>query len=113
MVGILGGGAAYARDVPQVSADTHVPLPPDAAAVLSRAVSPRPARRPPWVHPNDIGWRFRPEGQGTRVVLWATYAVRPAWVRHLVHEVTQWYLARQLRGRVDELAERAQLPEVG
>jgi hypothetical protein len=43
------------------------------------------------------------------VVLWATYAVQPAWVRPLVHELTQWYLARQLRRRVDELAERVPL----
>lgn len=95
--------------MPQVSADTHLPLPPQAAKALTHGVPAHPRRRPPWVYPTGIGWRCRPEGDGTLVVLWATYAVQPAWVRPLVHDFTQWYLARQLRRRVDELAERVPL----
>lgn len=95
--------------MPQVSADTHLPLSPEAAAALTRDVPAHPRRRPPWVYPTGIGWRCRQDGDGTLVVLWATYAVQPAWVRPLVHEITQWYLARQLQQRVDELAERAPL----
>lgn len=91
--------------MPQVSADTHLPLPPERAATLAHHVPPQPVRLP-WVRPTGIGWRFRPEGDGTQVVLWATYAVRPAWVRPLVHELTQWFLARQLRQRVDDVVDR-------
>jgi hypothetical protein len=29
--------------------------------------------------------------------------VRPAWVQPLVHELTQWFLGRQLRRQVDGL----------
>lgn len=89
----------------QVSADTYLPLPPERAVTHAPHVTPRPAA-PPWVRPTGLGWRFRAEGEGTRVVLWATYAVRPAWARPLVHEVTQWFLAHQLRRRLDELTER-------
>lgn len=96
------GWAAYGGTVPQVSADAHLPLSPERAAVLAHHVRPRPVR-PPWVEPTGIGWRFRREGDGTQVVLWATYAVRPAWARPIVHEFTQWFLARQLRSRVDEV----------
>lgn len=100
-----GGRAAYARAVPQVSADTHLPVQTDTAAALTRDVPARPWHRPPWVQPTGMGWRLEPDGSGTQVVLWATYAVRPAWVQPLVHELTQWYLARQLRRRVDELTD--------
>lgn len=96
--------AAYARTVPQVSADAYLALPPERAATLAHHVAPRPLA-PPWVRPTGLGWRFRTEGDGTRVVLWATYAVRPAWVRPLTHEITQWFLAHQLRRRLDELTE--------
>lgn len=99
--------------VPQVSADTHLPVPPDVATALTSAVTPQPVRRPPWVRPTGIGWRVRPERGGAQVVLWASYAVQPAWVRPLVHEVTQWLLARQLRARVAQLDERASAQEVG
>lgn len=89
--------------MPQVSADVHLPVPPDAAVALTRDVPARPGHRLPWVQPTGSGWRIEPDDSGTQVVLWATYAVRPAWVGPLVHELTQWYLARQLRRRVDEL----------
>jgi hypothetical protein len=91
--------------VPQVSADIHLPLPPERAATIAHHVHPRPAR-PPWVNPTGLGWRFRPEDDGTQVVLWATYAVQPAWVRPIVHEFNQWFLARQLRRRLDDVVDR-------
>lgn len=99
--------------MPQVSADTHLPLPPDVATALTSALPPQPVRRPPWVRPGGIGWRVRSERDGAQVVLWASYAVQPAWIGPLVHVVTQWFLARQLRARLAELDERASAQGVG
>ncbi|EWS99789.1 hypothetical protein N865_08305 [Intrasporangium oryzae NRRL B-24470] len=83
--------------MPQVSADSHVAVPPETARRVADGLGPVRLRLPPHVRPSGPRWRFDPEGEGTCVVLVYPYAVRPAWVRPLTHEVTQWALARQAR----------------
>jgi hypothetical protein len=100
--------------MPQVSADAHLPLSPDAARALSETLPVRPIRVPPHVRGLRASWRFRPEGDGTRAIHTLSYAAGPAWVAALAHEPTQWVLRRQAARRVDQLAEAARSPrEVG
>ncbi|MGF1647124.1 MAG: type II toxin-antitoxin system RatA family toxin [Kineosporiaceae bacterium] len=46
------------------------------------------------------GWRFTPEGGGTRAVWKYTYTIRPGWLRPVAEPVGQWLLGREIRRRV-------------
>ena len=72
--------------MPQVSADTHVPIPPDAR-------SGRPA------------WRFRPDGAGALAIHTISYAAGSAWLAQLAHEPAEWLLRHQAVRQVELLAE--------
>ncbi len=50
------------------------------------------------------GWRFTPDGDGTRAVWKYTYAVRPAWLQRIAHPIGQWLLGREIRKRIDGYA---------
>lgn len=100
----------YSRGVPQVSADVPVPLAPPAARALAATVGEPALRLPAHVRSEPLTWRFDAEGDGTLVVLTLAYAVSPGWVRPITHEVTQWALARQLRGHLAKVVAAATDP---
>lgn len=50
------------------------------------------------------GWRFEPEGEGTRAVWKYTYSVRPRWLRPVAEPIGQWLLGREIRRRIDAFA---------
>ena len=50
------------------------------------------------------GWRFTPEGAGTRATWKYTYTVRPAWLRPVAEPIGQWLLGREIRRRIDAFA---------
>ncbi|WP_330475655.1 hypothetical protein [Terrabacter sp. C0L_2] len=96
--------------MPQVSADVHVPLAPPVARTLAATVGEPALRLPAHVRAEPLTWRFDAEGEGTLVVLTLAYAVSPGWVRPITHEVTQWSLARQLRGHLAKITAAAADP---
>ncbi|ADU46677.1 hypothetical protein [Intrasporangium calvum] len=93
--------------MPQVSADAHVPLPPDAAAAVAESFPPARPRVPPHVRSVRAAWRFRPEGAGALAIHTISYAAGPAWLARLAHEPTQWLLRHQAVRQVERLAEVA------
>ncbi|GAA6525964.1 hypothetical protein [Intrasporangium sp. DVR] len=93
--------------MPQVSADAHVPLPPDLAGAVAESLTHPPLRVPPHVRDLRTSWRFRPAGAGTLAIHTISYAAGPAWLGVLAHEPTQWLLRHQAVRRVDRLAEAA------
>ena len=113
-MGVTGRAQAatgtYSRCVPQVSADVHVPLAPPVARALAATVGEPALRLPVHVRPEPLTWRFDAEEDGTLVVLTLAYAVSPGWVRPITHEVTQWSLARQLRGHMEKITAAAADP---
>ena len=50
------------------------------------------------------GWRFVPDGEGTRAVWKYTYSVRPSWLRVVAEPVGQWLLGREIRRRIAAFA---------
>lgn len=46
------------------------------------------------------GWRFVPEGSGTRAVWKYTYQVRPRWLQPVGHRIGQVVLGREIRRRI-------------
>lgn len=93
--------------MPQVSADAHVPLGPDAASALAESLPPTPLRVPPHVRSLHASCRFRPEPEGALAIHTIAYAAGPAWLATLAHEPTQWVLRRQATRRVEQLAAAA------
>lgn len=51
------------------------------------------------------GWRFTPEGDGTRAVWKYTYDVRPTWLSRVAVPIGQWLLGREIRKRIEGYAE--------
>lgn len=96
--------------MPQVSAHAYVPVPSEVAAQIVAATGGVGVRPLPHVRLLPSHWRYDLEGSGTRVVLVIPYAVHPAWLRRLSHEVTSWVMRRRVERRVDEIvaAARAQ-----
>ena len=93
--------------MPQVSADTYVAVPPDAARTLADSLPVPPLRVPPHVRNLHSSWRFRAEGDGTRAIHVISYAAGLGLLATLAHEPTQWVLRRQAAGCVERLAEAA------
>ena len=58
------------------------------------------------------GWRFVPEGDGTRAVWKYTYSVRPAWLRFAGEPIGQWLLGREIRARIAAFARACEDPAV-
>lgn len=50
------------------------------------------------------GWRFTPEGAGTRVVWKYTYEVRPRWLAPIGHRLGQVVLGHEIRRRISGYA---------
>lgn len=50
------------------------------------------------------GWRFEPEGEGTRAVWKYTYDIRPSWLRVVAVPVGQWLLGREIQRRIEAYA---------
>lgn len=147
--------------MPQVSADVHVPVPPELAFAVSQThgairrgwdpfireqhfldgaqhpatgvrtftrsaflgpisptmvseyVSWRPPTSvgmtmvsgPPFFSRFGGGWRFTPDGDGTRAVWKYTYdVVGPPWFRRIGVTTGQWLLGREIRKRIDAFA---------
>jgi hypothetical protein len=91
--------------MPQVSADAHVPVPPEVARAIADSLPPSPLRVPPHVSGLRAIWRFRAEGDGALAIHVITYAAGLGWVATLAHEPTQWALRRQAARRVEQLAD--------
>ena len=142
--------------VPQVTAEIHVPLPPDLAfavsqttgevrlrwdpfirrqyfldgatraakgvrtktharvgpTMISRYVSYRPPSNVgmtmesgPWFFDTfGGGWRFTPDGEGTKASWKYTYTVRPRFLRPIAEPIGQWLLGREIRARIAAFA---------
>ena len=58
------------------------------------------------------GWRFVPDGDGTRATWKYTYAVRPSWLRLLGEPIGQWLLGREIRARIEAFARACADPEI-
>jgi len=58
------------------------------------------------------GWRFKPDGQGTRAIWKYTYAIRPAWLRPAAEPVGQWLLGREIQQRIEAFARACSDPVV-
>lgn len=50
------------------------------------------------------GWRFQPDGDGTRAVWKYTYDIRPAGLSRVAVPIGQWLLGREIRKRIDGYA---------
>ncbi len=150
--------------MPQVSADVHVPVPPEIAFAVSqthgqvrkrwdpfirsqrflggatepgvgvrtltharvgpRMISEYASWRPPtstgmtmvkgpWFFERfGGGWRFSPEGEGTRAVWKYSYTVRPAFLRPVAHVIGQWLLGREIEKRIQAFAKGCSDPVV-
>lgn len=60
---------------------------------------------PPFFSRFGGGWRFTPEGDGTRAVWKYTYdVVGPPWFRRIGVTIGQWLLGREIRKRIDAFA---------
>lgn len=46
------------------------------------------------------GWRFEPEGPGTRAVWKYTFDVRPTWLQRIGHPMGRWLLGREIERRI-------------
>lgn len=46
------------------------------------------------------GWRFEPEGSGTRAVWKYTFDVRPAWLQRIGHPIGRWLLRHEIERRI-------------
>lgn len=58
------------------------------------------------------GWRFTPEGEGTRAVWKYTYTVRPAALRFVGHRIGQVVLGQEIRRRIEAFARACEDPVV-
>lgn len=149
--------------MPQVSADTWVPVPPDVAFAVSQTTgavrlawdpfirqqrlidADRPAKgvrtftrarlgpsmiseyasyrpptsvgmtmvRGPWFFRSfGGGWRFAPEGEGTRATWKYSFTVSPSWLAFAGDPIGRWLLGREIRARIDAFAKACATPEV-
>lgn len=58
------------------------------------------------------GWRFTPEGDGTRAVWKYSWSVRPAWLRPVAEPIGRWLLGREIRARIAAWARACEDPEI-
>ncbi|GAB3702931.1 SRPBCC family protein [Mariniluteicoccus flavus] len=88
-----------------VRTKTHARLGP---SMITRCVAWRPPTSVgmtmeggPWFFASfGGGWRFTPDGDGTRAVWKYTYTIRPAWLRPVAEPIGQWLLGREIRARL-------------
>ncbi len=88
--------------------------------MVSRYVSYSPPRNVgmtmvtgPWFFESfGGGWRFEPEGEGTRAVWKYTYSVRPRWLRPVAEPIGQWLLGREIRRRIEAFAAACSDPAI-
>lgn len=97
----------------QVSADAHVPVPPEVARRVAESLALAPLRVPPHVRDLRASWRFRPEGDGTLLIHTVSYAAGLGLMAALAHEPTQWVLRRQAVRRVERVAEACRSAQDG
>lgn len=150
--------------MPQVSADIHVPVPPDLAFAVSQTtghvrllwdpfirrqyflggaqapangvrtrtfsrlgpsmISEYASYRPPtsvgmsmvdgpWFFARfGGGWRFEPEGDGTRAIWKYTFEVRPRWLQPVGHRLGRIVLGREVERRIAGYARGCRMEEV-
>lgn len=61
--------------------------------------------RGPWFFERfGAGWRFVPEGEGTRATWKYTYSIRPTWLRRVAEPIGQLLLGREIRTRIRAFA---------
>ena len=58
------------------------------------------------------GWRFVPDGAGTKAVWKYTFTTRPAWLRPLADRIGTWLLNREIRARIAAFARACADPVV-
>jgi hypothetical protein len=110
----LDGATTPAKDV---RTRTFARLGP---SMVSRYVSYNPPRQVgmtmvqgPWFFAQfGGGWRFLPDGDGTRAVWKYTYSIRPAWLRPVAEPIGLWRLGRESRRRIEAFARGCTDPRV-
>ena len=98
----VGGATAPARGVRTL---THARVGPK---MVSEYVSFHPPTSVgmkmvdgPWFFATFAGgWRFVPEGDGTRAIWRYTFSVRPPWLRPLADPIGRWLLGHEIRRRI-------------
>jgi len=58
------------------------------------------------------GWRFTPEGDGTRAVWKYTFTVKPAWLRRIADPIGVRMLGRDIEQRITAFAKACSDPQV-
>lgn len=67
----------------------------------------------PWFFEKFVGgWRFAPEGEGTRAVWKYTWTIRPSWLRPVAEPIGRWLLQREIRARIAGFAKGCSDPIV-
>ncbi|MFI2564198.1 type II toxin-antitoxin system RatA family toxin [Paenarthrobacter sp. NPDC018779] len=65
----------------------------------------------PWFFDNfGGGWRFTPEGDGTRAVWKYTFSCKPAWLAPLAEKVGLVVLGREIERRIEAFAKACEDP---
>ncbi|MFK0009136.1 SRPBCC family protein [Paenarthrobacter sp. NPDC090520] len=65
----------------------------------------------PWFFDNfGGGWRFTPEGDGTRAVWKYTFSCKPAWLRPLAERMGAKVLGLEIERRIDAFAKACEDP---
>jgi Polyketide cyclase / dehydrase and lipid transport len=55
----------------------------------------------PWFFASFAGgWRFNPDGEGTRAIWRYTFSIRPSWLQLVADPVGTWLLGREIRRRL-------------
>lgn len=89
-------------------------------SMISRYVSYQPPtnvgmtmEKGPWFFDQfGAGWRFKPEGDGTRAIWKYTFSVRPRWLRFIAEPIGSWMLGREIRARIAAFARACEDPFV-
>lgn len=59
----------------------------------------------PWFFENfGGGWRFTPDGDGTRAVWKYTFSCRPAFLKPVAEGIVSWVLGREIERRIEAFA---------
>lgn len=85
---------------------------PFSPTMITRYVSWRPPtsvgmtmEKGPWFFERfGAGWRFAPDGVGTRATWKYTYTIRPAWLRRIAEPIGQRLLGREITTRIRAFA---------